>query len=140
MLIYEKQGYIQVRYQADKDYIIFDWTNFLVTLAEITELHHKALDAARANGCWYYVAETSRVTNMLRPEVIRWWADDWVPRLNEAGLKAIITVVPSVALAAMSTHSWQAQVVGSITMLNARSLSDAEALLADLQHASNPTA
>lgn len=140
MLIYEKQGYIQVRYQPEKDYIIFDWTNFLVTLAEITELHTRALAAAREKGCYYYIAETSRVTNMLRPEVIRWWADDWVPRLNDAGLKAIITVVPSVALAAMSTHSWQAQVIGSITMLNARSLPDAEALLADLQHESSPTA
>jgi alkylhydroperoxidase family enzyme len=133
MIIYEKPKYIQVVYHPDKNIIVFDWTDFLVTLQEIQELHEKALKIAQENGCYYYVAETSKVTNMLRPEVIKWWADIWVPKMVSAGLKAIVTVVPSSAIAAFSTHGWQAQVLDGITMANVRSFADAERLIKEMQ-------
>jgi hypothetical protein len=133
VIIYEKPNYIQVVYHPEKNYIIFDWTDFLVTLEEVKELFEKAMTVTQQHKCFYYLAETSRVTTMLRPEVIKWWADEWVAKGVAAGIQAIVTVVPKTALSAMSTHSWQAQVVSGITMLNAPSLEEAEKALKELQ-------
>jgi hypothetical protein len=133
MIIYEKPGYIQVVYHPDKNYVVFDWTDFLVTLEEIQELHKKALTLAQEKGCYYFIAETSRVTTVLRHDVLKWWGEVWVPTLDKAGLRAIVTVVPSSAIATLSTHVWQAQVEGGITMMNVRSFADADAAIKELQ-------
>jgi hypothetical protein len=135
MIIYEKPGYIQVVHRPELNYIVFDWTNFLVTLAEIKELHQKALATAQEKHCYYYVAETSRVTTTLRPEVIRWWADEWVASMAAAGIRGIVTVVPKAAIAALSTHSWQSQVINGIEMKNVKSLAEAEAVIQQLRKA-----
>ena len=133
MIIYENAKYIKVVYLPEKNYIVFDWVDFLIPLADIKELHEKALTAAQQNQCYYYMAQTAKVTTVLSSEIIKWWADEWVPKLIAAGIRAIVTVVPSTAIAAMSTHSWQAQVIGSITMMNAKSIDDAEAIIKQLQ-------
>jgi hypothetical protein len=135
MLIYEKPNHIQVVYYPNENFILFDWTNFRVTLAEIRELHEKALATAQEKGCYYYIAETSKVRNILPGDVIRWWGEVWVPKLVAAGLRAIVTVVPSSTstLATLSTHDWQVVVVGGITMKNVKSFSAAKALIKTLQ-------
>lgn len=133
MIIYNNPKYIQVVYHPDKGYILFDWVDFLIPLQDIQELHAKALAVAEEKGCYHFVAETSKVTNALRPDVIEWWSDVWVSKLVAAGLRAVITVVPSTAFAAMSTHSWQSQVVDGILMQNVKSLADAEAVIMDLR-------
>jgi hypothetical protein len=132
MLIYEKPNFIQVVYYPEKNYIVFDWTDFLVTLEDIQELHTKALATAQANNCYYYIADTSKVHTVLRQEVLRWWGDVWVPRLTEAGLKPV-TVVPTSALGLLSTRSWQADVVGGITMINVKTFAEAETAVRKLQ-------
>ena len=133
MIIYEKPGYIRVYYRPDTNDIVFDWTNFLVTLEEIKELHQKALATAQEKQCFYYIAETSKVATTLRPEVIKWWADEWVATMASAGLQGIITVVPKGAIAALSTHSWQAQVINGIKMKNVKSLAEAETVIQELR-------
>lgn len=133
MIIYEKPGYIQVVHRAELNYIVFDWTDFLVTLEEIQELHQKALTVAQQKQCHYYVAETSKVSTVLRSEVIKWWADEWVPAMAAANIRGIITVVPKSAIAALSTHSWQSQVINGINMKNVRNIEEAEAQIEELR-------
>jgi hypothetical protein len=128
--IFEKAGYITVTHNAVGDYVLFDWTNFMVTLDEIKTLHEKALTTARRHNCRNYVADTVKVTTTLRPEVVAWWGSTWVPVLAEYGLRAIVTVIPTSAVATLSTSNWQRQVISGITMLNVRSLRQAEEVLA----------
>jgi hypothetical protein len=130
--IFSKPGIVTVSYNANKNYVLFDWTSFAVTLDEIKTLHTAALRAAESHSCRTYIAETSKVTNTLRQDVIEWWGSVWVPRLAKAGLRAIITVQPTSAIASLSTRSWQRTVIEGITMINVGSLADAEAALASL--------
>ncbi|MCG8377549.1 MAG: hypothetical protein MI702_13820, partial [Chlorobiales bacterium] len=69
----------------------------------------------------------------LPGEVVDWWGETWVPKLVEAGLKAIVTVVPSNAIAHMSTDSWQTKVTGGITQKNVKTLEEAHALVHQLR-------
>ena len=133
MIIYEKHNYIKVVYHPDKNYIVFDWTDFLVTLDEIRELHEKALNVALLKKCYFYIAETSKVRSVLRQEVIRWFGDVWVPKLVAAKIKAIVTVVPTSSLAKLSTRSWQAVVLDGIMMKNVKNVAEAEAAIRELQ-------
>ena len=130
--IYQKPGHITVSHNAAKNYILFDWQSFRVTIEEITTLHTQALDLAKQHSCYHYVAETSRVTNALRQDVVAWFGGTWMPTLAAYGLRAIVTVVPTSAIAMMSTSSWQRQTVSGIDMINVGSLVDAESTLAKL--------
>ena len=138
MLIYEKPGCVRVEYKPVGGYILLDWTSFMIQMAEIQELHQKTLAAAKQYHCYYYLAETSRVRTVFLKEIIRWWGDVWVPKLAEAGLKAIVTVVPESALALLSTRSWQAEVTQGITMKNVKTLAEAIAAIRELQQARRP--
>jgi hypothetical protein len=129
-VVFEKAGYLVISYDATKDYILFDWTSFNVTLDEIKMAHQKALETAKRHNCRNYVADTSKVTNALRQDIISWWGSTWVPILAAFGLRAVITVLPKSALANMSTSSWQRQVVDGIQMINVASRADAESALA----------
>jgi hypothetical protein len=124
--IYEKPGYLVISHNRAKNYILFDWTNFNVTLDEIKSAHTKALETARRTGCRTYIADTSKVANTLRQEVIDWWGSTWVPELSNFGLRSIVTVVPERALAKLSTNTWQRQVVAGIAMTNVASIAEAE--------------
>ncbi len=127
-VIFEKPGYLTVTHNSEKNYIMFDWTNFCISLEDIKEAHKKALDAAKMQRCYNYIAETSRVKNALSQDVLTWFGT-WVPVLSNYGLKAIITVIPASAVASLSTTSWQKNVVGGISMVNVKTLSEAEAAL-----------
>jgi len=124
--IYEKPGHLVVSHNRAKNYILFDWTNFNVTLEEIRSAHSQALEAAKRTNCHTYIADTSKVANTLRQDVIEWWGGTWVPQLARYGLKSIITVVPERALAKLSTNTWQRQVVSGIAMTNVSTLAEAE--------------
>jgi hypothetical protein len=128
-VVFEKPGYLVVSYNAAKDYILFDWANFNVTLDEIKVAHLKALEAAKRHDCRHYVADTSKVTNALRQDIISWWGSVWVPTLARFGLRSVVTVLPKSAVATMSTNSWQRQVVDGIQMINVASRADAESVL-----------
>ena len=128
-VVFEKAGYLVISYDPAKDYILFDWTSFNVTLDEIKTAHEKALEAAKRHNCRNYVADTSKVTNALGQDIIAWWGSTWVPVLAKFGLRAVITVLPKSALANMSTSSWQRQVVDGIQMMNVASRADAESAL-----------
>lgn len=95
--------------------------------------HERALATAQRSGSLWYIADTSKVRDVLPQEVIQWWGRVWVPRLTQAGLRAIVTVVPSSALASLSTRSWQAEVVGGITLLNTPNFEQAVAAIRRLK-------
>lgn len=134
VIIHEIPGYIQVSYDEAKDYVLFDWTDFTVTLDQIKAIHEKALAAAQQKHCSYYVAETSKVKTVLRPEVVAWFGE-WFPKMVAGNIRTIVTVVPSSALANLSTRSWQSEVVGTITMRNTASLKEAEAFVQEMKAA-----
>lgn len=133
MEIYSKPGYITVSYDEADHVIIFDWTKFTVTLDEIKELHQKALKTAQERKCYDYIAETSKVRTALPQPVIKWWGQEWIPELVKAGLRSITTVVPSSAIAKLSTRSWQTEVIEGITMKNVQSLQEAKAFVNELR-------
>jgi hypothetical protein len=129
-VVYDKPGYLVISHNAAKDYILFDWTSFNVTLDEIKMAHEKALEAAKRYNCRHYVADTSKVTNALRQDIIAWWGSTWVPTLAKFGIRTVATVLPKSAVATMSTTSWQRQVVEGIQMINVASRAEAESALA----------
>jgi hypothetical protein len=133
MEIYSKPGCITVSYDEVDHVVIFDWTKFVVALDEIKELHQKALKIAQERDCYDYIAETSKVKSALPQPVIEWWGQEWVPELVKAGLRSITTVVPSSAIAKLSTRSWQTEVVDGITMKNVQTLQEAKAFVNELR-------
>lgn len=132
MIVHEVPGYIRVSYDEAKDYVLFDWTDFAVTLDQIKAIHEKALAAAQQKHCSYYVAETSKVKNVLRQDVVAWFGE-WFPKMAAGNIRAIATVIPSSALANLSTRNWQSEVVGSITLKNTANLAEAEAFIKELK-------
>jgi hypothetical protein len=132
-IIHEAPNRVQVRHCAQGGYIIFDWSSFAISLHEIQTLHAKALEAVVEERCFFYIADTSKVRDVFPQEVIEWWGRTWVPELRKAGLIAIVTVVPSSALAALSTRSWQAEVLDGISMLNTANLANAVGAIKILQ-------
>jgi isopentenyl diphosphate isomerase/L-lactate dehydrogenase-like FMN-dependent dehydrogenase len=124
-VLYDKPDILTVSYNPQKNYILFDWTSFFIGLEDIKEAHQKALNAAKSNKCFIYIAETSKVKNVLSQEIVNWFGT-WVPKLAEYKLKAILTVVPKSSLAGLSTKSWQKNVVAGITTIDVKSLADAE--------------
>jgi hypothetical protein len=129
--IYEKPGHVVTSYNARLNYVLLKWADFQLTLDEIKALHVATLDTARKYKCFHYIADTARVANAFPQDVIRWWGEIWVPQLVAYGLKAIITIVPSKAMAQLSTKRWQGYVVGEIAQANVASLAEAEALLSE---------
>jgi hypothetical protein len=127
-LIYEKKGYITVSLNESPLYIIFDWTKLAVTVDELKDLHMKAYAFIQSKRVKTLIAETSKVTDVLFPEGIKWFGEEHVPRLAAAGLKRVVTVVPKIALSRFATKTWQAAVLG-IELHNAASLEEALTLV-----------
>jgi hypothetical protein len=133
MVIHEIPNYIRVSYDESKDYVLYDWSDFQITLDQIKIAFEKALAMAKLKRCYYFVAETSKVRTILRPEVLKWWGETWMPKVEEAKIRAVVTVVPPTAVARLSNRSWQAEVVGSITMKNVSTLIEAEAFIKEMK-------
>jgi hypothetical protein len=129
MILYECRGFLEVGYVEDKDYLVFAWRDFAISLKEIMKAHRAALDFAVSRGCMRYIADCSQAKDALLPEVIVWWRNDWVPVLAEAGLRRIVTIIPSSGLATLSNRDWQRDPKKRIEILNVESLASAVALL-----------
>jgi hypothetical protein len=72
------------------------------------------------------IADTSRVANTLRQDVIERWGGMWVPELARVGLRSLVTAVPERALAKLSTNTGQRQAVNGSTSSNVSTLAGAE--------------
>lgn len=129
----EQPGIISLEYHKDRGFVVFNWTSFNIMIEDIRRIFPKALELTRQGKAYYYIAETSKVKNVLQKEIIDWWGNVWVPKLVQAGLKGIVTVVPSSALATASTNTWQAEVVNGITMKNVKSFVEAMMVVKQLQ-------
>ncbi len=125
MILFEEKNFLTVSYVEGKNYVLFDWTNFAISLDQIKIAHEKALDTVMAHKACY-IADTSKVSNVLRPEVIDWWTSVWVPKLIANKVRGIVTVLPSSAVANLSTKSWQKEMLGGIVTINVGSMADAE--------------
>jgi hypothetical protein len=127
MTLFRSPGYLEVRSEEGKAYIIFDWSDFSIPLAEIQKAHQAALDAALASGIRSFVAECSRARDSLLPEVIAWWRSSWVPRLVAAGIR-IVSVEPRNALSMLSSRDWQRGTEAGLEVAQVGTLDEAEAL------------
>jgi|GEM_PF-2912416 len=128
MTLFECPGFLEVRNDEGKGYIIFDWSDFSISLREIKKAHEAALNAARASGCRFFIAECSRARDSLLPEVIQWWRSDWVPRLAAEGIR-IVSVEPRSALSILSSRDWQRDTGAGLEITQVATLKEAEALL-----------
>ena len=133
MDVYEKTGFLKVTFNKEKKYVMFKWIKFGLSLESLKVAHQKALDILLANNCYNYIAETSQATGLLSQSVIEWWTNEWVPKLQKSGIKAIVTVIPSSVFATYSTKDWQSAVAGNIIMKNVASLEEAEAFLKTIE-------
>jgi hypothetical protein len=130
MVLYECPGYLSVLYVEGGSYIAFCWDDFSIGLDELRLAHEAALSFAVERGCFRYVADCSQARDSLLPEVILWWRGEWVPRLVSAGVRRIVTVVPSSTLASLSNRDWQRDPEGRLEILNVGSRAEAIAALA----------
>ena len=128
--IYQKEEYLTIYFNKDKNYIMFKWRKFGIPVDQLEEAHQVALDKAIENKIPNYMAETSEATGTLLPASVQWWEQTWVPKLQSSVIKTIVTVVPQSALASFSTKDWQAVNFDNITLQNAKTVAEAEALLA----------
>ncbi len=130
MEIYKNPKHVTVNYNEVKKYILFDWINMAIPLAELKELHMKALDVVKSQNVKTLIADTSNAQSVLFQEIIDWWSNEHVPRLDRAGVKSIITVKGGNALTRLTNKSWQGA-TGGINLYEVPTLADAEALMAD---------
>lgn len=128
--IYQKEEYLTIYLNKDKNYIMFKWRKFGIPVDQLEEAHQVALEKAIENQIPNYMAETSEATGTLLPASVQWWEQTWVPKLQSSVIKTIVTVVPQSALASFSTKDWQAVNFDNITLQNAKTVAEAEALLA----------
>ena len=117
---------MKVFHNREKNYLLFKWKSFRISLAEIQEMHREILDYAVANNCEILVAETSKTTSALGEDIIQWWRTVWVEKLVESGIKLIITILPRDILAQQSTFDWQNAGFRKTIMFNVLSLEQAE--------------
>ena len=129
-VIYCKKEYLTIYLCQAKNYIMFKWQRFGIPVSQLKEAHQTALVTATENNIPNYMAETSEATETLLPTSLQWWAQIWVPKLQSSVIKTIVTVVPHSALASFSTKDWQAVNFDNITLQNAKTVAEAEALLA----------
>lgn len=128
--LFHKEKYLTIYLCKEKNYIMFKWRRFGIPVSQLEEAHQTALVKATENNIPNYMAETSEATETLLPAAVQWWAQTWVPKLRSSVIKTIVTVVPHSALASFSTKDWQAVNFDNITLQNAKTVAEAEALLA----------
>lgn len=126
--IYEKEGFITVTFYEKPMYILFNWSKFSVSLAEMQELHMKTCEFVQNKKVKTLIGNTSKTTGVLFNECVEWFGKEQIPRLSKAGLKRFVTVVPHTALSRHSSKSWQ-QAVEGIDLYNCDTLEDAMNLI-----------
>ncbi len=130
--IFTEKSFLKVKYYPLKGYILFKWHKLNIDLSQLRIAHKKALKIAKEKKCYYYIADTSEATLTLTPEVIGWWRYEWVPKMQEAGIKAIITILPNNFLSLYSTDDWHLADYKNIILQNVKNLDEAEILIKKL--------
>ena len=127
--IFKERPYLKIKYYPEKGYILFRWQRFNITLSQLKIAHKKALKIAEEAKCFYYIVDSSEVELTLSPEVLGWWRSEWVPKLLDAGIKAILTVMPGNFLSKYSTEAWHTADYKNIILKNFKNIEEAERFL-----------
>jgi hypothetical protein len=128
-VIYRDEKYLTVYHNIERNYIHLKWRSFDISLNEIVVMHKSILDYAKKNKCAYYIADSAKAEHILRSEIIGWWRSIWIPEMNKAGIRAIITVTPQNSYAKLSTKEWQLGDYKTISLVNVDSLDEAEEII-----------
>ncbi len=135
--IFTERPYLKVKYYPRKGYILFKWHKFNIDLSQLKIAHKKALKIAEDKKCFYYVADSSEAELTLTPEAIGWWRSEWVPKMREAGIKAIVTILPNNYLSLYSTNAWHLADFKNIILKNVKNLEEAENFIKKLSSDKN---
>lgn len=125
MAIYDDGHYLRVDDHPDVRCVVFSWKRFAIPLEDIKKAHYAALEVVKAKRYETLIADTGSVAGVLFPDVVEWWEGEMIGKYVDAGIRQVLTVVPESALGRLSTKDWQKQIVGKLTTLNVRSLSEA---------------
>jgi hypothetical protein len=129
MVLYECPGFLVVRYEQEKDYILFRWSDFSISFEDLVRAHEAALKTAVERACSCYLADCSYARDTLSPEIVVWWRETWLPKMVASGVRVIVTVESTSTLASLSNRNWQRESGTGMKILNVPSLSEAEAAL-----------
>jgi hypothetical protein len=124
--IFSEKPFLKVKYYPLKGYILFKWHKLNIELSQLKIAHKKALKIAEEKKCFYFIADTSEASLTLTPEVIGWWRSEWVPKMQKAGIKVILTILPKNYLSLYSTDDWHLAEYKNIILQNVKDLEEAE--------------
>ncbi len=128
MTIYEDQGYVEVSYNASKNYVLFNWTNASISFESIKKAHLKAMEVEKSKGVSTLIADCSNMKYSFSSEITDWFSGDMMPKLaKEANIKRIVTVLNGTAMAKLNASSWQR--ANNIELPNVGSMTEAEDLV-----------
>jgi hypothetical protein len=128
--IIAKPGFLSITYQETPGYLYFDWENFEISLGDCMDAFARAEKAMVEQGVFFIVSDIVKVKQSLRPEVAQWWGEECLPSLAKCGVRLIVNVVPASA----PTKSGNSDVVNTIVMQSAHSVSQAESLIRAFQN------
>lgn len=130
--IFSERSFLKVKYYPHKGFILFKWQRLNIDLAQLKIAHKKALKYAEEKKCYYFVADTSEASLALTPEALGWWRSEWVPKMQAAGIKAILTILPKNYISLYSTKDWHSAEYKNIILQNVKNLEEAELLVKKL--------
>ena len=123
-----KPGFLSITFKEDPSCIYFAWEDFSISLDDCVDAFGRAEKAMVERGVFRIITDTTKVKQALRPEVAKWWGEACMPSLAKCGVKLIVSVMPAGA-PQQSARSGQGEVVNTIVLQSARSVSEAESLL-----------
>ena len=129
-MFYEVSGVVRT-YMENSNIIVVEWDN-LFDNEVIKKSCLEQLEKAK-KGAKVLIIETSKAKGVPSQETQEWFASTLFPAFEQAGLKAMITVVPESALTKMASKSWIKRASDfSFDSYDAASLEEAKNLAASI--------
>ena len=103
--LYHQPNIVETVYEPDTKSIIAAWQN-LGPHDYLRPCTEAQLKCARQDDAKVVIVDTSKAKGVLKQEDQEWFGTYLFPKLQAAGIKAIITIVPSDALAKLTARQW----------------------------------
>jgi hypothetical protein len=107
MQVFEEPGIARVHWEASARAIRVEWLSFNPS-SSLRKVLARGLTECQRHHAVAWIADTRTTRGAMLLEDQEWLAKVGLGALRQAGLKAVITVTPSTALAAASNRRWQA--------------------------------
>ncbi|MEM6831403.1 MAG: hypothetical protein AAF551_12885 [Bacteroidota bacterium] len=128
MLVYKKPDYLEITYNSQKNYLLFEWFNATIPQEEHKASHTKAFfEVAKEKGVACVIADCSKMKYSFSREVTDWFANEMMPKLSQIGIKRIITILNDSSMSKLNADSWQR--ANNIDLPNVGNFAEAEKFL-----------